>query len=219
MKYQKIRGHKRRQKAIEKWRLENLELRLDLIEKYDYDHIDIIVHPWCDISIIKSDLPEPIRKTKQLMLNSLVDIYHSWRKQLDQIGQPYYLKIWLFKPRFSKSQVVCAIGDRIDYYKNLFFEPENGKQFQSVNYGNLKNSLDELEWEYRLDEDHIEYDYVGEPKQYLTTNDFLETKRWFDKTMKKPHRITKLDGAIEYYSFKKGDTWLGGQDYSTLKRL
>jgi hypothetical protein len=212
MKYQKIRGHKRRQKAIERWRTENLDLRLDLIEKYNYDHIDIVVHPWCDISIINSAFPEPTRKTKQLILNGLIDIYHSWKKQLDKIGQPYYLKIWLFEPRFSKSQVVCAIGDRIDYYENLFFEPENGKQFQSENYGSLKKRLYAFKWEYRLDEDHIENDYVGEPKQYLTDNDFLGTKRWFDKTMKKPHRTTRLDDAIEYYSFKKGDTWSGGHD-------
>lgn len=212
MKYQKIRGHKRRQKAIEQWRLENLELRLDLIEKYNYDHIDIVVHPWCDISIINSLFPEPKRKIRQLMLNGLIDIYQAWKKQLDKIGQPYYLKIWLFEPRFSKSQVVCAIGDRIDYYENLFFEPENGKQFQSVNYGSIKKRLDAFKWEYRLDEDHIENDYIGEPKQYLTDNDFLETKRWFDKTMKKPHRTTKLDDAIEYYSFKKGGAWLGGHD-------
>jgi hypothetical protein len=212
MKYQKIRGHKRRQKAIEQWRLENLELRFDLIEKYDYDNIDIVVHPWCDISIVNSEVPEAKRKTKQLILNGLIDIYNSWKKQLDKIDQPYYLKIWLFEPRLSKSQVVCAVGARIDYYKKLFFEPENVKQFQSANYGNLKKRLDAFKWEYRLDEDHIENDYVGEPKQYLTDNDFLETKRWFDKTMKKPHRTTKLDDATEYYSFKKGDTWLGGHD-------
>ncbi len=209
MKKQKIRGHKRKHRAIERWRLGNLELRLDLIEKYNYDYIKIFIHPWCDISIIKSEFPEPIKKTKQLILNGLIDIYHSWKKQLDKIGQPYYLKIWLFEPRFSKSQVVCAIGDRIDYYENLFFKPENGKQFQSGNYGSLKKRLDAFEWEYHLDEDHIEDDYVGEPKQYLTNNDFLETKKWFDKTMKKPYRITKLDDAIEYYSFKKGNLWLG----------
>lgn len=209
MKYQKIRGHKRRQKAIEQWRLENLELRSDLIEKYDYHYIDIVVHPWCDISIIKSEFPEPIRKTKQLILNGLIDIYHSWKKQLDNAGQPYYLKIWLFDSRFSKSQVVCAIGDRIDYYENLFQKTNYTKQLKSENYGNLKNRLDELEWEYCLDEDHIENDYVGEPSQYLIDNDFLETKNWFDKTLKKPHRTTKLDDAIEYYSFKKGNLWLG----------
>lgn len=210
MKYRKIRGHARRQKDVDRWGLENLELRLDLIEKYNCDHIDIVVHPWCDISITNSAFPQPKRKTKQLILNGLIDIYHSWKKQLDKIGQPYYLKIWLFEPRFSKSQVVCAIGDRIDYYENLFFEPESGKQFQSAIYGSLKKKLDGFKWEYCLDEDHIENDYVGDSKQYLTVNDFLETKKWFDKTMKKPHRTTKLDSEIEYYSFKKGDAWLGG---------
>ena len=131
------------------------------------------------------------------------------KKQLDNAGQPYYLKIWLFDPRFSKSQVVCAIGDRIDYYKDLFQKTNYTKQLKSENYGNLKNRPDELEWEYSLDEDHIENDYVGEPAQYLTDNDFLETKNWFAKTMNKPHRITKLDDDIEYYSFKKGNLWLG----------
>jgi hypothetical protein len=209
MKYQKIRGHKRRQKAIEQWRLENLELRLDLIEKYHYDHIDIVVHPWCDITIIKSRFPEPNRKTKQLMLNGLLDIYNSLKNQLDKIGQPYYLKIWLFEPRFSNSQVVCAIGDRIGYYENMFFEPESVRQFQSANYGGLKKRLDALKWQNRLDEDHVENDYVGDSKEYITNNDFVETKIWFDKTMKKSHRTTKLDNSREYYSFKKGYVWLG----------
>lgn len=212
MKYQKIRGHQRRQKAIEQWRSENLDLRLDLIEKYSYDHIDIIVHPWCDISLTRSAFPEPKGKTKQLMLKGLTDIYDSWKKQLDNISKPYYLKIWLFEPRFSKSQVVCAIGDRIGHYNNLFFNPDNGKQFKSGYHGSLKKRLDALKWVYRFDEDHIENDYVGEPTQYLTEKDFVETQKWFNKTMNKPHRITKLDNTLVYYSFKKGDLWLGGQD-------
>jgi len=212
MKYQKIRGHKRRQKAVERWRGKNLDLRLDLIEKYNYDNIDIVVHPWCDISIINSAFPEPKRKTKQLILNGLIDIYHSWKEQLDKIDQPYYLKIWLFESRFSKSQVVCAVGNRIDYYEDLFFEPKNVKQFKSENYGSLKIKLDSLKWEHCLDEDHIEADYIGKPEQYLTYKDFLEVRKWFNKTMKKPHRTTKLDDAVEYYSFKKGSVWVGGQD-------
>lgn len=183
---------------------------MDLIEKYNYEYVKIFIHPWCDISIIKSEFPEPVRKTKQLILNGLIDIYGAWKKQLDNIGQPYYLKIWLCEPRFSKSQVVCAIGDRINYYENLFFNPGQKKQLRTGNYGYLENKLSALNWEYRLDEDHIEDDCVGEPQQYLTEYDFLETRKWFNKTMKKPHRITALDNAIEYYSFKKGDLWLGG---------
>jgi hypothetical protein len=209
MKYQKIRGHKRRQKAIEEWKSENLDVRLDLIKKYNYDYTDIVVHPWCDISI--RGLPEPKGKTKQLMLNALIDIYHSWKKQLDKIGEPYYLKIWLYEPRFSKSQVVCGIEDRIDWYENIFFDAGEEKELQTGNYGHLKNKLDALTWEHRVDEDDIDDDYVTEPEQYLTYNDFVESKKWFTRTMKKPHRTYKFDNGTEVYSFKKGNVWLGGQ--------
>jgi hypothetical protein len=210
MKYQKIRGHRRRQKAVEMWRLENLALRLDLIEKYSYDNIDVVVHPWCDISIKNSVFPEPKRKTKQLILNGLIDIYHSWKKQLDKIDQPYYLKIWLFEPRFSKSQVVCGLGDRIDFYENLFFGPEEEKPLRTEHFGDLRYRLNELRWEHRLDEDHLEHDYVGEPGQYLTIKDFLETQKWFYKRLKKPHRTSKFDEGGEYYSYRKGYLWIGG---------
>ena len=84
MRQRKIRGFNRRFRNIDKWRLRNLDLRLDLIENYKGDHIDIVVHPWCDISIIKSRIPEPKRKTKKLMLNGLIDIYETWKMQLDK---------------------------------------------------------------------------------------------------------------------------------------
>jgi hypothetical protein len=209
MQYQKIRGYKRRHRDIEKWRVESLQLRLDLLEEYDYVNTDVVVHPWCNISLLNSDFPEPRRKTKQLMLDGLVDIYYSWKEQLSKFGKPYYLKIWLCEPRFSKSQIVCAIGDRIDYYENLFFEPAKKEQLRTKSYGRLKNKLDNLNWEHRLDEDHIANDYVGEPQQYLTRDDFEKSQKWFVRTMKKPHRTTELDNALELYSFTKGDLWLG----------
>jgi hypothetical protein len=120
MKLKKIRGHNRKHRDIERWRITNLELGLDHLKKYNYDYAKILIHPWCDISITKSEIPVPKGETKQLILSGLIDIYHSWKSTLDEIGQPYYLKIWLFEPRFSRSQVVCAIGDRIDYYENMF---------------------------------------------------------------------------------------------------
>ncbi|HJP63761.1 MAG TPA: hypothetical protein VJ844_09980 [Mucilaginibacter sp.] len=211
MTYQKIRGHKRLQKAVEDWRVENLSLRLDLLERYNYEYVKIIISPWCDISLTKSAFPEPKGKTKQLIINGLVDIYNSWKKQLDRTSQPYYLKIWIFEPRFSKSQVVCAIGNRIDYYNNLFTKPNADKHFRSGNYGKAKEKVETLTWEHGCDEDHVENDHVGAPEQYLTYNDFLETKKWFNETMKKPHRTTTLDDGRQYYSFKKGDVWVGSR--------
>lgn len=214
MRTRKIRGQRRRHKHIEKWRRENLELRHDLIEKYNGDRIDIIVHPWCDTSIIRSAIPFPKRKTKYLMLNGLLDIYESWKTQLDQIGKPYYLKIWIFEPRFSDSQVVCAVSERIDFYENNFYAPEQAKIFNPQKYASLKQRLEKLNWDYRLDENHYGNNEVGQPEQYATRKDYEESVVWFNELMKRPHRTTILkesqDDTTEFYSFKQGDMWIGG---------
>jgi hypothetical protein len=215
MRRQKIRGNRRRYQHIEQWRLKNLKLRLDLLEKYSHEYIGIMMHPWCDISIRNSKIPEPKGKIKQLMLSGLIDIYYSWKEQLEKVGQPYYLKIWLFEPRFSKSQVVCAVGEEKNFYDNTFFKPDQNKVFPLKNYGMLHTELKKIDWEYRLDEDYYDNCYVDEPHVYSLRQDYEEDKRWFEKLMKKPHRTAKLKepigDIIESYSFKIGDLWLGGQ--------
>ena len=217
MRQKKIRGHKRRWKDIENWRLNNLDLNLTdyLLNRSDRYYAKLRIHPWSGLSLTNSLTPEPTGKTKQKMLNGLLDIYDDWKSQLEKLGQPYYLKIWLFEPRFSQSQVVCAIGDNIDFYTNTFFKPENTQKLNTDNYGQLKSRLENLTWDYRLDEDHYDNTEAGEPDDYVSRQDYEETKIWFTKLLKKPHRIYKfkepIGEAIESYSFKRGDIWLGGQ--------
>ncbi len=216
MRNEKIRGHSRRHKQIDKWRHQNLTLNFSLLKKYDREYAEIVVHPWCDISIIKSAIPNPTRKTKRLILTGLLDIYDSWKKQLDELEQPYYLKIWLFEPRFSQSQVVCAVKDKIDYYENNFYRPELPKTINLDNYGALKQRLKKLSWDYRLDENYYDNTEVGEPKSYASKKDHQVARKWFAKLLKKPHRTDKLSVPIgditETYSFKRGDLWLGGEN-------
>ncbi len=216
VRYKKIRGHKRRWKVIENWRLENLDLYLNeyLLNERDRYYVKIRVHPWSGLSMINSETPQPTGMTKQKMLIGLLDIYEDWKKQLDKLGHPYYLKIWLFEPRFSKSQVVCAIGENIDFYKNTFFKPEKAKKLNSDTYGQLKKRIENFTWDYRLDEDHYDNSEVGEPENYASRKDYEYTKRWFDKLLMKPHRVYDFKETIgeetETYSFKRGDIWLGG---------
>jgi len=215
MRKEKIRGHKRRWKDIENWRLDNLGLNLTdyLLNERDYYYAKIRVHPWSGISLGNSEIPQPTRKTKQKMLSGLLDIYDDWKKQLDQLGQPYYLKIWIFEPRFKQSQVVCAVGERMDYYENLFYQPETSKTFIPAFYGELKNRLQNFTWECRLDEDHFDNGSVCSPEMYATRQDYEEDKIWFNRLLKKTHRTEKLKEPIgettELYSFKRGIVWLG----------
>lgn len=215
MKQRKIRGNNRRQKNIESWRVENLNLRLDILDYYHFDHVDIVVHPWCDISTVNSKIPEPKGDTKILMLNGLIDIYHSWKKQLEGLGNPYYLKIWLFEPRFSRSQVVCALGDMINFYENSFYQPEIQKDFIHGNYGVLQNKLSWFAWDYRLDEDYYDNSEVGKPESYASIQEYESESMRFNKLLTKPHRQVVFNEPIgditESYYFKRGNLWIGGK--------
>jgi hypothetical protein len=212
MRIQKIRGHKRIQKQIENWRLRNLEFRFDLLENYKKDHIDIVVHPWCDLSIINSIIPQPHGKTKQLMINALIDIYDSWKKQLDAHGLKYYLKVWLYEERFTKSQIVCAIDSKIDFYNNTFSKSSIKKNINPESFGNNKR-LGEFNWELMVDEDFYDNNTVGDPEEYETIKDFYEMQRWFNRQLKKPHNKYVPDKPtedfFEYYGFVKGKVWVG----------
>ncbi len=215
MRIRKIRGHRRRWKQIEDWREANINLDLDYIEESERDYTKIRIHPWSSLSFTNSVDPEPTGKTKQKILNGLLDIYESWKTQLDKLGQPYYLKIWLFEPRFCQSQIVCAVGKFIEFYNNTFEKADSEKQMIPEHYGKLKERIEKYKWDLHLDEDvyyNIEVE-VGEPSLYASQKDYEEHKIWFKRLLKKPHRTKKfkepIGEAIESYSFKRGYVWIG----------
>ncbi|WP_243347785.1 hypothetical protein [Parabacteroides sp. FAFU027] len=172
MRKQKIRGHNRRQRQIELWRLENLNLNVESLESFYYVYSKMVVHPWCDLSILNSIIPAPKGKTRQLILEGLLDIYQSWKEQLDKSGKPYYLKIWLYEPRFSKSQVVCAVGERIAHYETLFDKPEKNKIWKSTLPARIKDRFSKLNCGYSWDEECYGNDYVGSSEAYASLSDY-----------------------------------------------
>lgn len=120
MKKRKVRGHRRRQRQILEWMRNHEVPNLDHLEKYGYDYVKIRIRPWSDFILINSCFPEPKGTTRDRMIQGLEHIYDHWKAILEPLGQPYYLKIWLYETQVSRSQVVCATGDRITYYENLF---------------------------------------------------------------------------------------------------
>lgn len=209
MKTKKIRGHKRIWKDIEKWKNANLKLDLEHLKQNERDYAKIGVHPFSAISLTNSQIPEPKTKTKKRILNGLLDIYESWKNQLDQLNEPYYLKIWLFEPRFSKSQVVCAIGNSIDFYKNTFNIPENTRKFKNDFNGIIKSRIESFNWEHKLDEDYMFSTDIGNPEDYENIKEYLEDKKWFDARLKKKHTKKTLNDGTQSYAFELGNVWIG----------
>lgn len=214
MRRKKLRGHKRIWTAIEKWKQESLLFDLEYILKGSsrcYEKISI--HPWSGYTTLNSKTSEPKGTTKKKIVEAFIDIYGNWKTQLDKIGQPYYLKIWLYEPRFSKSQIVCAVGNFIDFYETTFYKPEVSVAFNMANYEKVKDHLASFIWNNYLDEDHYDNTSLDERDSYETPQEYLKTKAWFEKQLLRTHRHIKLEepnGKVtDLYSCKRGIVWIG----------
>lgn len=213
MKTKKIRGHKRLWKAIDQWKNANLQLDLETLKFRERDHTKIYVHPYSSISMLTSEFPQPKGETRKRVLNGLFEIYEQWEQQLKSLEEPYYLKIWLYEPRFSNSQVVCAIGNCLHFYDSTFHKPEISKRLNTNNFGSLKHNMSNFSWEYRFDEEHMNNAALGNPDDYYSKEDYNQEKSCIQQKLKKPHRLTTytepIGDATEGYSFKKGVVWIG----------
>ena len=158
-------------------------------------------------------IQEPKRKTRMKILNGLLDIYENWKVQLDMTGQPYYLKIWLFDPRFSMSRVVCALGDQMEFYENMFSGPAETRIISSDKYGRLKQRIDLFDWEAGADEDHFSDNEPGLSGSDVSRKNYGKAKKRFEQLLKKPHRISRVADPqgeeTEIYSFERGTVWIG----------
>ncbi|RZJ98755.1 MAG: hypothetical protein EOO46_24320 [Flavobacterium sp.] len=175
------------------------------MKKYQYWNSDIIVHPWCDISIINSEFSEPKGKTRNLMITGLEKIYDDWKITLDKIGEPYYLKIWLYEPRISKSQVVCAIGERIEYYNNLFYKVDDN--FKSSDFYNKLSS--DFKWNAFEDANiYSEEDLLSPSELYKNIEDYNYSINLLSKLKRRNYRLKKENDDTLFY-VPKGKIWIG----------
>ena len=206
IRYKKIRGHKRIWKRIENWKSYNKFLDLEHVKDYQREYCKIWIRPYSNLCLGNSVTQFPKGKTRKKIIAGLFEIHANWKKQLDTLNESYYLKIWFYAPDVSKSQVVCAIGDFINFYDTTFHNPNENKAFPF----DAKN----LHWEHRIHEDHINEDDISDVDDWISEDEFLTNKRWVEKRIKNPKtRITKnTDESGEttiYHSFKTSDVWLG----------
>lgn len=201
-----IRGHKRIWKDVNAWKERYSRISAEMVDR---EYVKIWIHPYFDYAFSNSDLLEPKGETRRRILSGLLDIHDAWKKELDTLGQPYYLKIWLFEPRFSLSQVVCAVGESAGYYDNTFFRPESPKHFPIQNYGKLQGRMKDFSWEHGLDEIWIDENSIGLPEEFVSEAEYYANRRWVKRKLSGPHRkIPDKEGEVCF--FKMGDVWTGG---------
>ena len=210
MRYKKIRGLKRKVAKIPNWINGYSELNIGHLTEYKYEYAKVYVEPWGNLTLTNSQIPEPKGKAKKEILNGLEKIYDSWKTELEKLNKPYYLKIWLYEPRISKSQVVCAIDDKIEYYENIF-EKSDFKQ----NNSSFTNQLSsDFKWQPKTDEEPFwESELLWTIDQYARIEDSYSDRKLLKKLNQGNYKTQEIDSSNGYkdtiYFLPKGKIWVG----------
>lgn len=207
IRYKKIRGHRKIHNEIEDWIAYHKTLDIDYLKKQQREYVKVWVNPYKNISVLNSSFSPPRGKTRKKIVEGVFTIYNSWKTQLESLNRPYYLKIWYFPLDVSKCQVVCAIGDFIDFYQVSFFSPEIQKKFP-------ENPRD-IDWQYAHQEHHITDRDIGTLEEFYSEEDYLDNKYWIERVKRdKRTRVNTYDNEdgtqTTYYSIKEYDVWIGG---------
>ncbi|SSV31437.1 hypothetical protein [Acinetobacter nosocomialis] len=209
IKYKKIRGEKRRIRKIKQWIDDHLDLDITYLKRYQCEYVKFWVDPWDRLSLTNSQYPQPQGIYKELFFNGLLQIYMSWKEQLDFLDQPYYLKIWLFENDLKRSQVVCVIGEKIEHYQNLFEKPLDETSLSIVEWQEVNDMMEKVNWEKKVEITLYEKDWLGSPDDYKTQKNYEDTKKWFNNNVIEKYREVKRIDGDEYYIVETDKVWIG----------
>lgn len=195
--YKKVRGGNRRLKAIADWVDRNKVLNMDVLDTHGRDYVKFRVKPWSNLLFGNAYEP-PKGKLKLAVLEGLSTIFEHWNTQLKALGKPYYLKIWLFENHFVRSQVVCAVGDKANFYDHTFYKRSNVTKFEQASKYVSINQFGPFQWEQCAEVDILPIDF--------RTSDLYEPIN--------ERRIlgTEIIRNKSYYVIELNQVWVGGQD-------
>lgn len=199
----KIRGLRRKAKRIEQWKQQFINLDIDSLLKYGKTYVKVWIppfHNYYTISEYECDHKNPPNWFNRLILQAMIEIYQSWDAKLRELGQPYYLKIWLYDPRFASSQVVAAIGDSVEYYETLFSKDEKKTKFPSEKFKVLNININKFSWELYKDEFVIFESENLDDQRYLN---FIKKKAY----KLQEEKVLEQDEVCIYV--RQGNVWVG----------
>lgn len=208
MRVKKIRGLKRRHRELESWVKFHEELDMARLKENGFVYAKAKIAPWANL-FNKSPYPSNYRR---VLFSCLLDFYLSWKETLDKEFDSYYLKIWLSFPKFIDSQIVCAIGERIPYYNDIFESCDPQPDFPISAFRNEELRIKRFNWTTYYDYDYYpESDYLNlNPDRFLSPEDFYAEKRFYKKLLKDNVPYKMIPDTEERLFYKqRGYIWVG----------
>ena len=139
----KIRCGKRRGQSIKEWLSDAATMmNLENLLQYHYDY-ERVVHPW---GICVRSKISPPKRLRNEIIAGLLERYEQWNQLLRQLGEPYYLKVWIYDRLFFESQIVMGIRERIQWYENVFEPTERKLVFPLQQFSGNSTKYPTFEW-------------------------------------------------------------------------
>ncbi len=198
----KIRNNKTLLKRLEST-LEDSQFDLDQLSEEHFfnfqfeDHYGFKNHPNKGL----------IRKR---IVQLLFEIHDKWKVELEKLNTPYYLAIWLCEPQIIRSEVVCALGERIEMYSDNWFDnSEKNPSIIKEAYGKSQDQFDRFQWERKNLYDIHEYiDYSRPKEKYKDQKQFYTNLRYYKRIKENATKIIDEKYGKTYYE-RVGDIWVG----------
>lgn len=178
------------------------ELNIDFLKKEKYYNYEI--EEWYGEEF---EIKGALRKK---IIETLLKTYFEWKNELDQLNKEYYLAIWLYNPSMLKSEIVCAIDEKIIFYNNESFLSNNkNPEFDLKQIGELSAKLEQFTWVKKFDLDSVREWEINFPKeQYESEKEYNKDQKFYNKLIREKFHVVEKDNEKIYFH-PKGDVWIG----------
>jgi hypothetical protein len=194
----KLRGMRRRARQFGPWQLlASASSPLEALAYRQYAIANLAATGWRSF-LSRNDYRHPVPPPgiRRAMLAGLLSIYQHWHQVLQQGPESFYLRLWINEREFVRSEVVAAIGARIDWYEGLFETPLPGNPPLPAELRQVPG-VQALHWQ-------AYYNEAVFSAEDLNTDSVL--KKW---VMRRPHRtVEQADDLL--YVVRTGRYWIGG---------
>jgi hypothetical protein len=187
----KVRGWKRRLRELERFRLAHRVLDVDALRRNEVHYVKLWLDPWS--RLVPRDPPVWFRRR---VLAAFLDVLHAWHRALEATGEPYYLRLWLHHPRFHRTQVVAAMGDRMAWYRGTFAPAPGARPLPPPQYADPAYDLAAAEWEPCLDTDVLLPDDAADLRE-------------LGRLVLRASRLEQTSDGQALLLFDRGHVWLG----------
>jgi hypothetical protein len=110
----KLRGQRRRFRMLEEWKQSYLKLEIEFLKEHHSIRARVPNAFWIDSQHKTSAMPP--HSWQRWLVNAMLEIHASWKRQLEELGEPYFLEIRIQLPNFQDASIIASFRDRLYFY-------------------------------------------------------------------------------------------------------